>query len=425
MKRFLLALPFVLPFIVGSTLPMNAVRAEPVREGEGSRRQQLSAMELKAFPTSAWGKLSDAKFGTLISANDIAGKPVLVLTWTSWLPTGDRALSVARRAAENYAKDGLMVVVAHHPEGWDDPKAQGAGLKIADGASLVIAHDAKGEFRQALLSDQDPDFYIIDRAGQLRFADVTTESVDEACRIVCAETLDQAAGVNTQLAEAAARRAAESARTSTVRDAGSLTNIPEQPFTEPAAGAYAAVRWPRNPGAREEPGETAPARKVQLPPGGFFPSKPETKGRGIVIYFWSPKVRESYDPVMTLMDRLQKSAGRDLVVVGSLSPLTTRGSTEEPAKKPETDPLAFARARNLQHAVLADPAGALYTQVSGDQSEQPVPYAAVLSSDGTLRFNGSVYSPAFQGAIDTILADDPGVQARRAAETAYLRSSGK
>lgn len=420
MNRFLCALPFVF----GSALSVNTLLAEPIREGEGSRRQQLNAMELKAFPTDAWGKLSDAKFGTLVSANDIAGKPVLVVTWTSWLPTAERALSVARRAAETYAKDGLMVVVAHHPEGWDDPKAQGTGLKLADGAHLVIAHDAKGEFRQAILSDQDPDFYVIDRAGQLRFADVTTESVDEACRIVSAETLDQAAGVNTQLAEAAARRAAEAARTSTVRDAGSLASIPEQAFAEPAAAAYAGVRWPRNPGASEQPGEAAAARKVQLPAAGFFPSRPETKGRGIVIYFWNPRIRESYDPVMTRMDRLQKSGGRDLVVVGALSPLTTSNSTEEAAKKPDTDPLAFARARNLQHAVLADPAGALYAQVSGDQSQQPIPYAAVLSSDGTLRFNGSINNPAFQGAIDTILSDDPGVKARRAAEAEYLRSKG-
>ncbi|NDE18541.1 hypothetical protein EBZ80_26910 [bacterium] len=108
---------------VGTVFAASSAIAQPVREGEGSRREQLNSRELKPFASDAWSTLSDAKIGKLVNGNDIAGKPVLIVTWTSWLPTGDRALNVAKKAAETYAKDGLIVVVAHHPEGWNDPKA--------------------------------------------------------------------------------------------------------------------------------------------------------------------------------------------------------------------------------------------------------------------------------------------------------------
>jgi hypothetical protein len=408
---------------VGTVVAASTAIAQPVREGEGSRREQLNARELKPFASDAWSTLSDAKIGKLVNGNDNAGKPVLIVTWTSWLPTGDRALNVAKKAAETYGKDGLIVVVAHHPEGWNDPKAQGSTIKLAAGANLVLAHDAKGEFRKAIQSDQDPDFYIIDRAGQLRFADVTTESVDEACRIVSAETLDQASNINKQLAADATKRAQDAAKTSAIRDSVSLVQIPEQPFAEPGAAAYDAVRWPKNPDEKEETGGAKPAaRKVALPEVGYLPSKPNTKGRGIVVYFWSPNIRETYDPVMTQMDQLQRKLGRDVVVVGILSPITMRNSSGEPPKLKD-DALAFARGRNLQHAVLADPASNISKQVSGE-GERIIPFGAIMSSDGTVRFAGPLDHPAFLGVLDAIVRDDPGVKARRDAETKYLKANG-
>lgn len=409
---------------VGTVVAASTAIAQPVREGEGSRREQLNSRELKPFASDAWSTLSDAKIGKLVNGNDIAGKPVLIVTWTSWLPNGDRALNVAKKAAETYGKDGLIVVVAHHPEGWNDPKAQGSTIQLAAGANLVLAHDAKGEFRKAIQSDQDPDFYVIDRAGQLRFADVTTESVDEACRIVSAETLDQASNINKQLAADATKRAQDAAKTSAIRDSVSLVQIPEQSFAEPGAAAYDAVRWPKNPDEKEETGGAKPAaRKVALPEVGFFPSKPNTKGRGIVVYFWNPTIRETYDPVMNQMDQLQRKLGRDVVVVGILSPLTTNTSSGEPAKLKD-DPLAFARGRNLQHAVLADLAGNIFKQVAADGGEKPIRFGAILSSDGTVRFAGGLDHPAFLGVLDAIVRDDPGVKARRDAETKYLKANG-
>ena len=49
----------------------------------------------------------------------------------------------------------------------------------------------------------------------------------------------------------------------------------------------------------------------------------------------------------------------------------------------------------------------------------------VVSSDGIIRWVGPIYSPAFKYAVDTVLANDPAIQVRRAADRAYIENKGK
>lgn len=423
MSRSTRVLPMILA-LAGLALTASAQTADGVlREGEGTRRTQLNAMELRPFPAGAWSALTEWKDAKTLSAGDTSGKPVLILTWSSWHPTGARALAAARKAAGQYAKEGLIVVVAHHPEGFADAAAD---IKKPAEGQLYFALDAKGDFRRLLLSDQDPDFFVIDRAGQLRFGDVVTESVDRALQIVCGETREQAAGLNKQIADSRAAAERENLKSSGIRDSVTAANIPEQPFAEPSEAEYAAVRWPKapkDPNASSNMPEQGP-RKLAFPDGmQFYPERRELKGRGLVVYFWSPNVRASFDGVTDRMDRLQAAGGRDLVVVGVITPIneTNTNFNNQPPK--ELDWNKAIRGRNLQHVMLPDPSGAVMAQVLGQPGMQvPIPYGAVMSSDGTVRYSGSVNAPAFQAAVDAVLRDDPGVKARRDAEEAYLKS---
>lgn len=393
-------------------------RGEIIREGAGTRRNALNSMELQPFPAEVWSHVSDWSGGKVLTSADTSGQVVLICTWSGWYPPSTRALALARRLAESKSKDGLVVVAVHHLDGWPDAEKPAA----AEGAKLFIAHDAKGEFRKALMVDQDPDFYVIDRAGQLRFADITTESVDEAVTTLLAESTEKAAGLTKELAAAKARQEEEFRRTGTIRQEVDIRALPDVPFTDPTPETYAAATWPKveksNSGYQPES-----AQLVTLPDEGWYPAKPKVKGRALVVYVFSPYMRRSYEDIMPAMDRLQLQHGRDLAVVGSVAPIRP-DSQQNPQGE---DPMAltkmaqnFMAARTLDHAILAD--GGSSAGFSGYGSSTTLPWVVVASSDGVVRWSGDPRSPSFRAAVDQVLRSDPGVKARRAAEEKFIQN---
>ena len=166
---------------------------------------------------------------------------------------------------------------------------------------------------------------------------------------------------------------------------------------------------------------------MNTPHVGFYPSKPQFAGRAILMYFWNPDIRESYS-IMPAMDMLQKQHARDLVVIGVVSPIKSKDN-QEVKLDPDVEKVQkrleeFTRHYNLGHTQLIDLSGTLLnTAVNKDQNAILLPWIAVMSSDNTLRWGGWLRLPAAQGAIDKVLAVDPGVKARQRAEEEYLRST--
>ena len=125
-------------------------------------------------------------------------------------------------------------------------------------------------------------------------------------------------------------------------------------------------------------------------------------------------------------------SGRDVVVVGVLSPL---GDANQGYGQPtiELDPEKlqskikdFQRARPQRHPILVDLQGGLFTTsktyYQSFQQGVPAPWVAIVSSDGMMRWWGWMRSSGYEAALDRVLTVDPGVKARRAAEQAYIRS---
>lgn len=410
----------------------GAAWGEPGREGEGARREALKKMELAAFPADAWSKLSEWTDGKAITAGEISGKPVLILTWSSWHPQGSRAFAIARRAAEKYGKQGLIVVAAHHEQGWKDADRPAP----APDTQFHIAYDSKGEFRKAIQSDQDPDFYVIDRSGQLRYADILTDSVDEACKIVAGETSEDAAGIAPRLAKEREDARLQAAKSDAIRQGVDLRSLPEIPFTPPRAEAYEKADWPPRPRDPNAPqGQASEPTAISLPDGPWFPERPKFPGRAAVVYFWNPRRTETVEPTMRDMDLLQRQHGRDLVVVGVYMPFRDPNQQAQPGQNPERDEAnalialrESVASRQLDHFLVPDLAQGVFTALRGQgNSGTDVlhPYAAVVSSDGLVRWHGPVRSAGFSASIDKVLAVDPGVRARRSAEERYLRERGK
>lgn len=407
-----------------------------LREGEGARRTALNGRERKPFPTTAWGQLSDWTNGAALTATSIQDRPVLVVTWTDYLPSAKRAVQTATRMAEKFGKDGLIVLMVHPEKEW----AGAVKPPSPEGAMLVVAKDAKGEFRKTLDVDQDPDFYVIDRAGQLRFADVTIEAVERACEIVAKEAAKDASSLNDRLATEKAATDREARRTSAINNQATFTNIPVLPFRQPTESEYQNADWPKLPldeqKQQSSPGATLPAKPVTLPEEGWIPNKPNTKGKIVVAYIFHPRLSRfrAFNDMIPQMDLIQRQFARDVVVVGLLTNfdqsvnipgLTFTDDDKNPEKLAEAFKV-YAMSRNFSHYLATSFESNVYLQAS-DQTqggEYPIPAFVIIGTDGIGRWwsapKGRV---AFDAALQQMLRVDPGVQARRKAEAEWLKNN--
>lgn len=409
--------------------------AELAREGTGARRTQLDRMELKPFDQSLWGTLSEWTNGEALDASNTSGKVVLVYTWTSYLPTALRPISTLSRLETQYGDQGLIVVGVHADVAWEDAADE---LKRRRG-NFRIARDADRAFREGLLVDQDPDFYLIDRAGQMRFADLDTAAVTRAVEILIAETTEDARTLNERLASEKRQADIEFGRTRDIRQEVQLSDIPELPFPPPPAEAYTSIKWPKaeeedenNRGREPPPPGSIPSFEDQA----YLPAKPHFAGRVTIAYFFNPKVYRSYQ-FLEEANILQKAHGRDVVVLGVMTPQSdpdSRSRRDAPTINAEQwaqDFVAYFKTREPKHAVVSDLGGALLAAISGDRRSSRdndvlgrglTPYVVVASSDGTIRWHGPASSRWFKFMVDETLRLDPGVKARREVEEHYRRT---
>ena len=425
----------VAPFVVALCLTGTSLSADIIHSATGQRRVELEKMELKPFPSDAWGKLSNWTGGDAITAATAKDKPILIMTWASWHPSSLKSLALAQKMAETYGGQGLIVVGVHHQNGWSDA----AEAAKSHGATFLMALDAAGEFRSAIKSDHQPDFYVIDRAGHLRYASIVSQSVEEACGIVVAESPQQAADLPDALRTKAKEEAAAGQRTEVVRSAfGTMPAVPPG-YTKPSDEAYSEATWPKineksgkDFGLLDDNGKPV-APKLVFAPQGYFPSKPEMVGRVTVIYLWHPEVLASFDRVLPAMDQLQVAMARDVAVVGALVPavkLDPQRQQNQPGQAESPEKLVakvkeFVNTRQFKHALAADAtASTLSSLAPGFGTVKPtVPFVMIVSSDGLVRWAGNPVSADFRYALETVLANDPGVAARRAADQAYLRDA--
>lgn len=421
---------------------------DPVaREGTGDRRARLNKMELQPFPADVWETLSQWQNGAAPTPEETDGKVVLICTWASWYPTSVKALPLAQRLSAQFADQGLLVVGVHDPKQWDAAAAAAA----TSGVTFRFAHDADGKFREKLLIDQDPDFYVIDRAGQLRYADIETGSVERAVAALVAETKEESGALPSNLAADASRRAEEAARSHGIRQNVDLAKIPDLPFPPPQPDAYARAKWPQRWTKWEQdvlgiqppqPGQESVPVTLSLPPVTdktvWFGPDPKVAGRAGVIYFYSPLPRHSasHSTIQPIMDRLQRAKGRDLTIVGVLTKYPSQSSGfGQNAEQEERDRLEFARlasrarlGRTYEHSQVIDADGALLTSIYGqyNQGNRTPPYflTAIVSSDQTVRWMGDATDSRFDAALEQVLREDPAVKARRAVEEAWIKSRG-
>ncbi len=84
---------------------------------------------------------------------------------------------------EKHQKDGLVILGIHSESGHEKAAEFVKDKKIP----YPIALDTKGKTVEAFGADSFPDYYLIDRSGQVRVADLANAGLDGALKTLLAE----------------------------------------------------------------------------------------------------------------------------------------------------------------------------------------------------------------------------------------------
>lgn len=414
---------------------VGLAQAQDVRnEGVGQRRFALDKMVFNPAPIDAILNASEW-FGEKPTAADLSGKPVLVFSFSEWYRQSHSAAMLAKKLKSQHSD--LVVIGVHDADGWDEAIAFAEKRKLG----FPIVRDTDSLIRTEFMVDQDPDVYVIDRSGNLRFADIATDSVTRAVEIVAGEDASVAANAESTLAAQRAQARAEARRSGAINQDASLDNLPTIPFTPPSAEDYAKTNWPKHSTALlEEASSIAELTPpFAVPDGEWLNGKPETAGKITVAYVWHPADREVVNDLMIRMEDIHKRQGRDIAVMGFMIPNEAsqrRGRNggglivDEFLDVPISlqgmkDSLGNRKLTQSLLAIQGSPMPMIGQRRGGRNNTDTFGRVIVVSSDGRVR-RSALWTDwgEVQQAIDHLLRVDPGVKARRKAEERYIRGNG-
>jgi thiol-disulfide isomerase/thioredoxin len=320
------------------------------------------------------------------------GKVVLFVTWASWYKTSLEAVKISQSLHEKLADKGLIVVGVHHAKGYE----KAVEVAKAQNVAFAYALDAQNEFRKALYSKGDPDFYIVDRAGNLRYADVETASVETAVNYLIDESAESAAAAKPET-----KPTENAAKPDDKQGDGAAGGGAPGNYQQPDAAAYKAAHWPKaNPKENLSAGDFQ-GKPLPKPLGKekFIDNKrPDRAGRVTVLDFWATWCGPC-KMAMPKLDKLQKE-NKDIIVIGI-------------SDEPENTVKTFLSKNKHSYAQATDQSAT----VNGALKIQGIPHVVVLSSDGMIRWQGNPLQGEFEQAVKAVVEADPGVKARRQADS--------
>jgi cytochrome c biogenesis protein CcmG/thiol:disulfide interchange protein DsbE len=147
---------------------------------EGDDRAEVDALEGKAPPEL---KLKDWTNGDAVALADLKGKVVLIDFWATWCGPCINAIPHTNELQAKHKDKGLVVIAVCNSRG-----AETMAEVVKDKAiEYLTAADVDGKTVDAYHVGSFPDYYLVDRAGNLRIADCANGSVDEAVEALLAE----------------------------------------------------------------------------------------------------------------------------------------------------------------------------------------------------------------------------------------------
>ncbi len=154
-------------------------------EGDATRRAALARFDgCPAAPAlSVNGWMNDGALDGADSLEGLEGKIVILDFWATWCGPCLASVPKMNELARKYADKGVVLVGVCHQKG-----AEKMAATVKDrGIEYPVCIDATGRTNQAYVVDSYPDYYLVDRQGRLRGADVSTAGLEKAIEALLAE----------------------------------------------------------------------------------------------------------------------------------------------------------------------------------------------------------------------------------------------
>ena len=148
---------------------------------ESSRnRGAIDAMHGKPAPEL---KLKDWINSKPLANADLRGKIVLLDFWATWCGPCIAAIPHTNEMAKKYADKGVIIIGVCAPRGGEKmpETVKSRGIKYP------VAIDVDGATMKAFKANSFPDYFIIDRKGNLRWGDVANRDAEKAIQLLLKE----------------------------------------------------------------------------------------------------------------------------------------------------------------------------------------------------------------------------------------------
>ena len=240
------------------------------REGDAEHQAALKEIETQPFDAAHFERLDSWTHDRPLDASIIDSKVVLLAVVSVNDPQSLLTFTTLKRYERDRGDDGLIVLAVHPESGWESVAEKVSAGRI----DVQLARDVGGEFARAVRADGYPDLFLIDRAGQLRYADIENRSLKEAVNQLLGESPEeaianarnQAQGIEPGGSEQDPEQSGASQDRAGVggEDAETAPGVLTMPETEVPASEYAATEWPE-PNPRDIFAKNFQGRRLPAP----------------------------------------------------------------------------------------------------------------------------------------------------------------